>query len=354
MRAHALTILLFLSVLGMVRAQELSTDSIQEVDKKVSVVAVPLVNYNNSYKFSFGAFVSAFFKVSKRDTISPKSQVGVAGAYATNKSGMVFMFSKLYFNQDKYRVLLGGGLGSSNFQYYPGVMPFPKPIQFNTKFDFLFLEGQREIIPNLYGGLHIMISEVATVFDLPDPLQDPETGGTYISPGFVVSYDNRSSIYYPQKGFYTELNTYHPREKWGSSHDYDKASVFGNYYVTIANSVLASRIYGDFAFGDVPFQAESVVGGSDLRGYTKGEYRGDIIFDLQTEWRSTLYKRFGYVAFAGIATAGNDFESMSEPLYSLGAGIRYKAVVKDHINIGFDAAVGKNDWGIYFRITEAF
>ncbi len=37
-----------------------------------------------------------------------------------------------------------------------------------------------------------------------------------------------------------------------------------------------------------------------------------------------------------------------------GAGLRFKRIPSRNINIGIDGALGKNDWGIYFRIGEAF
>jgi len=56
---------------------------------------------------------------------------------------------------------------------------------------------------------------------------------------------------------------------------------------------------------------------------------------------------------------GSVFNSESENnngkiLPSLGAGIRYTVFEASHFNVGLDAAVAKNDWGIYFRISEAF
>ena len=38
----------------------------------------------------------------------------------------------------------------------------------------------------------------------------------------------------------------------------------------------------------------------------------------------------------------------------IGAGIRFTAFEENHMNVGIDIAAGQNDWGIYFRIGEAF
>ncbi len=62
------------------------------------------------------------------------------------------------------------------------------------------------------------------------------------------------------------------------------------------------------------------------------------------------------MAFAGF---GNIFESNikqndGEVLPSIGVGYRYLAFPKNKMNVGLDVAAGKGDWGIYFRIGEAF
>jgi hypothetical protein len=57
-----------------------------------------------------------------------------------------------------------------------------------------------------------------------------------------------------------------------------------------------------------------------------------------------------------VALATDNFkgDNYSGLLPSAGAGIRFKAIPSRNINIGIDAAIGKEDWGIYFRIGEAF
>ena len=80
------------------------------------------------------------------------------------------------------------------------------------------------------------------------------------------------------------------------------------------------------------------------------------MYDAQTEYRHWLNEKWGFVAFGGIATAVNNFSdfSFNKLLPAAGAGIRFAALPKSNINIGIDAAVGKEDWGVYFRIGEAF
>ncbi len=56
------------------------------------------------------------------------------------------------------------------------------------------------------------------------------------------------------------------------------------------------------------------------------------------------------------ATAINDTSDLSfdNLLPAVGGGIRFLAIPSSNISIGMDVAVGKDDWGLYFRIGEAF
>ena len=62
------------------------------------------------------------------------------------------------------------------------------------------------------------------------------------------------------------------------------------------------------------------------------------------------------VAFGGLGIATDDLHgtNYSGVLPSIGTGIRFKAIESKDINIGMDVALGKDDWGLYFRIGEAF
>lgn len=76
----------------------------------------------------------------------------------------------------------------------------------------------------------------------------------------------------------------------------------------------------------------------------------------QGEYRYSLKEKIGLVGFVGLATIyGSDNDSFNWKLYpGAGAGVRYRAFKTVKFNIGLDAALGKDDWGVYFRIGEAF
>jgi hemolysin activation/secretion protein len=130
-----------------------------------------------------------------------------------------------------------------------------------------------------------------------------------------------------------------------------------NRYMTVDSvSVLAFRGSVQAALGSVPVEAQTVVGGKDIRGYSQGKYRGDQVYAVQGEYRWNFAPPFGMVGFAGLAlavTAGTPL-SLDEVLPGIGAGFRYTMIPEINGNVGVDVAVGREDWGLYFRIAEAF
>lgn len=94
----------------------------------------------------------------------------------------------------------------------------------------------------------------------------------------------------------------------------------------------------------------------DLRGYSNGKYPADQVYDVQTEYRHWFSEKWEYVVYGGLATAINNPNDLSiNNIYPAArAGVRFLGIPKSRITVGVDVAAGKNDWGVYFRILEAF
>jgi len=121
--------------------------------------------------------------------------------------------------------------------------------------------------------------------------------------------------------------------------------------------VLALRAYGRFTAGRVPFFDLCLFGaGSDLRGYTAGQYRDRMMLAAQAEYRLELPKRFGLVAFAGVGEVAPSLGEFNtkDLLPSAGGGLRYTIATKNHVNLRLDYAVGKDSTALYFGVGEAF
>lgn len=339
----------------------------KEKKKDVNYAFIPIVMYNSSFGTQVGAMGTAFFKMNNRDSISPASKVGFFGSYFSNTTFFGGLFSKMYFKEDNYRTKASIGYGDIKFQKFfnfpeeipaQGEIPTDEEGQFvdyNTKMAFIYIEGTKQIYNNFYLGARFTYSQVSTTFsDESIPDEDNKLFGF----GVATEYDDRNSVFYPQKGQNAKVNTFTFLEAFGSTSQYNQVKIEYNKYFSLNdNSVILARLYSAISFGDsIPTAGENKVGRDDLRGYTDGKYRGNQVYALQTELRWNFYKKWGLVAFGGAAISTNDWNgnNYSGILPAIGTGIRFKAIPSRNINIGIDVAKGKGDWGVYFRIGEAF
>jgi outer membrane protein assembly factor BamA len=166
-------------------------------------------------------------------------------------------------------------------------------------------------------------------------------------------------VNYPAHGIFFNFKNQFYRDWVGSDNKYTRYVISYNQFFDLAKNekhILAVRANFDIATGDVPFEGQGVVGMDDIRGYSQGKYRGNQVYTLQTEYRWNFYKRFGMVAFFGMASAVNNFSEIfdSQLLPGAGVGFRFKMIPSEKINIGIDGAIGRDDYSITFRIGEAF
>lgn len=325
---------------------------------KIGFATIPIVNYNKSFGGTFGVVGQMFYSLKKSDTISPKSSTSFFGVYTTNKSYFLGLFQKMYLRKDNWRVTFGGGVGTINFQFWQELPTVGGSfIGYSTNTKFLFSRVDRRIYKRLYGGLTFAYVKVKTTFDVPEYFPDDQKMDqrNLNSFGYQFLYDNRDHQINPYKGFNAEFKNNFFSKSLGNSTNFQKYELTYNHFFTLrtTSKILATRLNAAIGGGDVPFQSQNTVGQDDIRGYTSGKYRGNQIYTLQTEYRWRFYKRFGMVAFGGLAGVV-DSEKQTVLLPGVGAGFRYLVLKDQRINIGVDYAVGKHDWGLYFRIGESF
>jgi outer membrane protein assembly factor BamA len=344
-----------LAVLSLFPVTVLAQEEDQEL-KGFQVTGIPLIDYNRSTELKLGALAMGFFPMSKADTVSPTSSVGLGGFYTTNKTWAGGAFAQLYWSEDTYRLLSAIGVGSLNFQFYDDEIAPGAAIGFNTGARAFYGEISRRVVSHFYAGVLIAISNVRTVLDIDGVAAD--TARQWINGwGIPLQWDTRDNQYNATSGVYSVARTIFNQEWLGSDFEYTGVNFSINGYQRLTEKgVLAGRFDAFVGLGDVPFEGQRVVGRDDIRGYTKGEWRGEQVYSTQAEYRHNIAGRFGGVAFAGLALAVNpDDEDPTSPLLpGAGVGVRFMTIPDYQINIGVDVAVGKDDWGLYFRIGEAF
>jgi hypothetical protein len=332
------------------------TFSQKKEEKKFSIdtKVIPYISYNKTYEFMFGAAPMVMYKTNKKDTISPPSISAAIGMYTTNKSWFTAVFSKMYFNEDKWRVLLGAGIGTINAQFLQSAV-VNDFINYQSGANFFKLQVQRKIGENLYLGGNYLYTKFDNTYETEVPTEEEKVLNGL---GIAFLWDKRDNVYYPTKGHKLNLDLASFPGFMGNNDVSNKITIKYNKYITKGklNNIWVFRTFGGFGIGDVIFNNLLVMGGTDLRGYTKGEYRGKQLLAVQTEYRYNLKENMGLVAFGGFGSVleSNIESNNGEILPSIGIGYRYMAFPKYKMRVGIDVAAGKDDWGIYFRIGESF
>jgi outer membrane protein assembly factor BamA len=318
------------------------------------IIPLPYFNYNRSIGASFGALPMVMFNPVARDTVSPSSVAGLLGMYSTNKTWFVAGFARVHLKEDDWRLTGAGGSGSINFQFYLD-NPINVWVPYNTRAGFAFVEVQRRIVGRLYGGVNYIYTKFRNTTELaPDTTVTTTLNGI----GLSASVDVRSNVYYPRTGFLTNAKYSGYPEAFGNEVGSNTLDLdYNHYWPAREKDVVAARAFVGLGLGDLAFNQQYVLGRrSDIRGYSQGAHRGNYLVALQGEYRWNIWRRFGAVGFAGLASV---FEAINEDdngkiFPGGGVGIRFTAFTDNHMNVGLDFAVGDGDWGLYFRVGEAF
>lgn len=336
----------------------------QDTTKKVTFAGIPMINYNSSLGIMVGGMGKMYYKLNTEDSISPSSSTMLVGMYSTSKTYMIAAIQKFYFMEDKWRAKVIAGYGDVFFQFNTAGQGHVDEggvwVDYNTNVNMFHLSLQRKVLPNFYVGLEGTIYSASTKYEIENPTGEDVTSNSDMnSLGYNFSYDSRDNVNFPINGFFIEYKNNFIREVFGSTSEFDRFEIAANYFWDIkknSKSILVSRIYANIASGDVPFEGQSFIGMDDLRGYSKGEFRGDQVYTAQMELRQNIHKKFGMIGFLGAGVAVNQFSDITntEVAPSIGVGVRYLMIPSEKINIGIDVGIGKDDWSLSFRIGESF
>jgi hypothetical protein len=338
-------------------------DSTAAKKQKTGIAGIPMINYNRTQGIVVGALVSGFYKINKKDTISPSSSTGIIAIYTEQKSYAVLGYSRLYFAEDIWRITAAAGTMDINFQFY---LEDPAGsagnfYDYSTKANLAVLQVQRNIFNRIYLGPTGSFIKTTTTFGFPGISGEDSVSKSHLNNvGYVISNDTRDHVQYPLGGMFLNFKNQFYRSWAGSDYEFVRYIVTYNQFFKLAENddkqVLAIRATFNIATGDAPFEGQTVVGGDDIRGYSQGRYRNDQVYTLQAEYRWNFYKRWGMVAFAGVASAVEKFSGIpdNDILPGIGAGLRFKMLPSEKINVGIDGGIGKDDYSITFRIGESF
>ncbi len=334
--------------------------------KKSAVVFLPVLYYTPETKTAGGALVVKTFHAASSEKSGRPSTIAPSFIYTQKRQLIGEIFADLYLNRDVYHFT--GTLGYSKFpdKFYGVGNQTSRHLEedYTPRTAYLNAGFQKKIRPGLHLGLlytfkHIEILQITAGGLLAAKNILGSDGGKLSGAGLSASYDTRDNIYYPAAGSY-----YNFAINWfdgviGSDYTFTNYNFDGRQYFPItASQVLAAQAFLNFISGAPPFQAMSQLGGKTLlRGYYAGRYRDKNLAVVQTEYRSPLWRRFGWVAFFGCGEVADQLSrfALHDFKTSYGVGLRYAVSPKEKINLRLDLGFGKDPFvGPLITIGEAF
>jgi hypothetical protein len=309
--------------------------------------------------------VAYIFPLSKKDKTSPASILGTIGLVTNNGSRAFALGGQLYFKEDTYRLTAAFLRGNLNYDLYglgDGSSQSKLPLkQSGQAFfgEFLRRIGWKFFLgPRFSWGNSLITLRLAEPANMPLP---PDLGlhTTLTALGFRLNRDTRLNRFYPTAGTLLDFTADFFSHGLGSKYSFQTYKLSVNRYWRLGrNQILAYNLFGCATGGQPPFYGNCIYGTQNqLRGYTAGRYLDRYMGASQLEYRLSLPKRFGIVAFGGLGgtiPGGNQPFRDKNFLPSAGGGLRFELSKKYHVNLRADAARGIDSHTWSMGIGEAF
>jgi outer membrane protein insertion porin family len=172
-------------------------------------------------------------------------------------------------------------------------------------------------------------------------------------------FDNRDNVYDPTKGKRLSFTGTWAGHGLGGDFDYFKFVAENRLYYKVGRKhVIAVRLMGGIATGDMPYNDLFTLGGADnLRGYEDDEFRGNKMYAGTIEYRYPIAKKVQGVFFVdgGNAWGGTEnvpwYKDNNQFHYSGGLGFRITTPIGP---IRLDYGVGDNGGKFHFSFGGKF
>ena len=335
------------------------------------LVLAPIISYAPETNWGAGIGAKFLFKPRGASTDTRTSNIPVSFQYTLNKQYILYSGYTVFFNHENY--LLRGNLLHSSFpRLFYGVgnnTPSTNEEIYDYRYTVIEPLLLRRIVGQLFvgGGVrHVRVSDVqlAPRSRLLDETGQPRAAGALgaISTGVetALTYDTRDNVLNAQRGALAEITHGWYGHQLGGQFRYELTKIDVRQYFQLAANrphVLAYQVFGYLSSGNVPLLDQGALGGNGLmRGYYEGRYLDRNYAAAQLEYRLPLTTRVGVVGFVSAGQVAArlrdiDFRGLHP---AAGAGLRFKLVKAENLNVRFDAAFGDSGGTFYFNVAEAF
>lgn len=278
---------------------------------------------------------------------------GVAGFYTMNDSWGVAGFRQGSFPSLGLRYTVALAYPDINLNFYREVSSEnEKEFEFNLKPIFGMVDLSKNIYRKKYFlGMRYLYTNVqvardfSTAFDTVfDRKAYDKNLGTF---GLYAEFENRNSIFTPDRG-YRIKSTYSVSRSWtGSDFDFEKVELFAlAFFQPKKRWVIGVRAESQTVNDGAPFYSYPFI---LMRGIPVMRYQGNSTLLFETEHRFDVTPRWSVVGFAGSGRTFSDSEFLKDNNWhwSGGAGFRYLLARVFKLRIGIDLAAGPDQLAYY-------
>lgn len=323
---------------------------------------------------NFGLSMSLIF-ISPRESEKAKQNfsfpdiTGVAGLWTLNNSWGVAAFRQGSFPKIGMRYRVALGYAPLNVEFY---RTFTNPLNqqektksflFNLKSLFTIVEASENIWKNkIFLGLNYTFATTQVNYDLQigdtlrriieyfqlDTLYEKKEIRSNIGyAGLFAEWDNRNSIFTPDKGIRFRATGSLARNWLGSDNDYQQLDIYTNvFFQPFKPWVCGFMAEWNMMSEDAPFY---VVPYLTMRGLPAAKYQGQQVLQFETEQRVDFFRRWSVVGFVGTGRTFSTSEYFEDNnwYWAGGVGFRYLLARLFKIRMGIDIARGPDQFAYY-------
>ncbi|MBI4427893.1 MAG: BamA/TamA family outer membrane protein [Ignavibacteriales bacterium] len=363
MKIPLLSATLALFCLNAARSFQDSVDTTRAESQ--GILPIPIAYYTPETGLAGGAGLLYFFRPEESNARIHPSTTALFLIYTERKQFIAQLSGEWYLQEGLWRID-----GDFLFMRYPQkFFGIGNNTSESAEENYISRVSRTEfkVLRSLFPGLNLGLTGLLESRKLSDLLTGGllstksiagSTGGVTAGMGPLMTYDTRDNVFAPEQGHYHLLSVVGFSRGFGSDYAYTKTVVNVRRYLPLGeHQVLALQFFGTFISGSPPFHKLAELGGQEsMRGYFEGRFRDRHYLTTQAEYRTPLFWRIGFVAFAGVGEVAHEVGQFSvkgiKPSYGL--GFRYFFNLQEKLNLRVDFGFGNNSSGLYIGPAEAF
>jgi hypothetical protein len=292
----------------------------------------------------------------------------VAGMWTLNDSWAVAALRQGTFPKARMRYRIGGGYAPLNVEFYRTINTEltgerTKSFLFNLKSAFAIVEASENIWKDkIFLGLNytfastqvnydVNISDtlrrIIEYFHLDTLLEKIDNRSNVGYAGLFAEWDNRNSIFTPDKGIRFRATGTLARNWLGSDNDYQQLDMYTNiFFQPFKPWVCGFMAEWNIMSDEAPFYMLPYL---TMRGLPAAQYQGQKVLQFETEQRFDIMPRWSVVGFVGTGRtySTNKYLEDKNWYWAGGAGFRYLIARLFKLRMGVDIARGPDQFAYY-------